>query len=98
MKNVNNDEILCEVYRVCFNYLDKSTNLSIKFYEDQYKMYEKLIVNHLEVEPSKIFKTKHIIWEEELNSLNDKHDDAFRHYLDECNELYQLHSLNVNMT
>lgn len=98
MKKITSSEkTLYELFKINYNYLNESTYLFIKFYENQYKIYEKLIINHLEEEPLKFFKTKHNKWEEELNTLNDKHDKAFKSFLDECNELYQLHSLSINM-
>lgn len=92
MNKLTSEEALCELLKINYNYLNESTNLSIKFYENQYKMYEHLICNHLQDEPLKFFKTKHNKWQDELKNLNEKHDKAFRNFLDECNELYKLNS------
>lgn len=76
-----------------YKYLDKTTELYIDFYENQYKRYEKCIVDHLEEEPPKFFKKKHKLWEEKLEELKRCHDEAFSNYLEECEDLYKLHTL-----
>lgn len=92
-KQLSTEEVLCEIFKSTYNYLDKTTQASIKFYENQYKMYQKLIVDHLEEEPPKFFKKLHKKWEDKLETLNNDHDKAFENYLEECQDLYELHTL-----
>jgi len=95
-KTLSTEEAFCEIYKSTYNYLDKTTKITIEFYENQYKRYEKEIIYHLEEEPPKLFKKSHKKWEEKLTSLKEKHDELFGCYLEECEELYKLHTLTAN--
>jgi len=95
-KTLTTEEALAELFVSTYKYLDKTTKSTIEFYEKQYKMYEKYIVEHLEEEPPKLFKKSHKKWEEKLTSLKEKHDELFGCYLEECEELYKLHTLTAN--
>ena len=92
-KTLTTEEAFCEIFKTTYEYLDKTTKLTIDFYEKQYKRYEKQIVDHLEEEPPKFFKKTHKKWQDELDSLNDSRDKAFSNYLEECQELYKLHTM-----
>jgi len=92
-KTLSTEEAFCEICKSTYNYLDKTTKITIEFYENQYKRYEKEIIYHLEEEPPKFFKKAHKKWQEELDSLKSSHDEAFSNYLEECQQLYNLHTL-----
>lgn len=92
-KTLSTEEAFHKVYETLYKSLDHTTQATIKFYENEYKMYESLIVNHLEDEPPKFFKKLHKKWEDKLAELNNEHDKAFENYIEECEELYKLHTL-----
>lgn len=96
-KTLTIEEAFTELFVSTYKYLDESSRSTINFYEKQYKMYERYIVEHLEDEPTKLFKKTHKKWEEELNLLKEKHDELFSYYLEECEELYKLHTLITNV-
>ena len=59
-KKLSAEEAFCKIYTTLYKSLDNTTKATIKFYENEYKMYEELILNHLEDEPPKFFKKTHI--------------------------------------
>lgn len=92
-KKLTTEEAFCEIYKTLYKSLENTTQATIKFYENEYKMYEELIVNHLEDEPPKFLKKTHKKWEDKLEELTNEHDEAYKNYIDECQELYKLHTL-----
>ena len=92
-KQKNSDQILAELYVSTYKYLRNTTLNTISFYESQYKMYQKLICSHMDLEPIKLFKNAHQKWQKELEQLKTSYDQAWENYLDECNELVEIQKL-----
>lgn len=92
-KKLSTEEALGELFVSTYKYLDETTKSTITFYENQYKMYQRYIVEHLEEEPPKLFKKAHLKWKKKLDDLNEKYDEYFSNYLEECEELYKLHTM-----
>ena len=74
------------LYKCC---LDGTESLA-NFYDNQKKMYGKLIENHYEQEPLKVFKKKHKEWEDKLQELENSYDKAHENFIFEINYLENL--------
>ena len=92
-KTLSTKEAFNEVYKTLYKSVDQCTKSFMEFYENQCKMYEDLIESHLKDEPPKFFKKLHKKWEDKLIELNNEHDKAFENYIEECEELYKLHTM-----
>ena len=92
-KAKNSDQLFAELFVSTFKNLNDSTLKTIYFYENQYKIYDKLICSHMDSEPMKIFKKAHKKWEEELEQLKRSYNKAWENYIDECNEWVEIQKL-----
>ena len=91
-KVISNKE-LDMLYNITSKSLKSGFNLTMGYYENQYKMYDELIQIHLKHEPLKIFKKSYKKWEDELHELNDKHNEAYLNFFKEYEELCDLEQL-----
>lgn len=89
-KDVSTEELFAKLCVSTAKYLQDSTFLFAEMYDNQYKMYTNLLINHCENEPFKFLKKAHKRWEEEKEELEQKKESAFGKYMKECNELYEL--------
>lgn len=69
MKKENNNKLEKEFLKL-YNFALEMSNSNIDFAMKRIKIWEDIRKNHYDNEPSKIFKNKHVIWENRLNEIN----------------------------
>lgn len=89
-KQISNEEALARLYVSTLNYVQDSTMLTIKFYENLCKRLRNEIIEHENIEPLKIFKKSHQQWEQKLRQLNINYDTACENLLNECKDFSNI--------
>lgn len=91
------DKKLANIIVDMYTSVDKHTKNIIKLEEQLYKNYQAMALDKQEEldNTSKLFKKKREKLEQELKGLQDTADKHFKYYLDECNNLYDLHTSSI---
>lgn len=92
-EQLNYEESFAKLYVSSIINLRDSTMSIANFYDNKCKMIRQQIYDLKEEEPLKIFKRSHTKWENNLQKLQEKYDDTFTKFLDECIELENVTKL-----
>lgn len=89
-KKLSDEEIIAKLYVTNYNYVMDSFNNSIKLYEAKSKFEYEMLSIEKENEPLKIFKRKHIEWENRIKELEIKYDKTLNILMEEYEGLGDL--------
>lgn len=88
------DKKLANLFVDMYKNVDKHTKEIAHLEEQLYKQYQAMALDKQEEldNTSKIFKKKRAKLEQEIKDLQDTADKHFKNFMDECNDLYDLHT------
>ena len=88
------DKKLANIIVDMYKSVDQHTKNIANLEEQLYKQYQAMALDKQEEldNTSKLFKKKRAKLEQELKDLQDTADKHFKNFLDECNDLYDLHT------
>ena len=88
------DKKLANLFVEMYKSVDTHTKNIANLEEQLYKQYQAMALDKQEEldNTSKLFKKKRAKLEQELKDLQDTADKHFKNFLDECNDLYDLHT------
>ena len=88
------DKKLANLFVDMYKNVDKHTREIANLEEQLYKQYQAMAIDKQEEldNTSKIFKKKRAKLEQEIKGLQDTADKHFKNFMDECNDLYDLHT------
>ena len=91
------DKKLANLFVDMYKNVDKHTKEIANLEEQLYKQYQAMALDKQEEldNTSKLFKKKREKLEQELKDLQDTANKHFKYYLDECNNLYDLHTSSI---
>lgn len=88
------DKKLANLFVDMYKNVDKHTKEIAHLEEQLYKQYQAMAIDKQEEldNTSKLFKKKRAKLEQEIKDLQDTADKHFKNFMDECNDLYDLHT------
>ena len=88
------DKKLANLFVDMYKNVDKHTREIANLEEQLYKQYQAMAIDKQEEldNTSKLFKKKRAKLEQEIKDLQDTADKHFKNFMDECNDLYDLHT------
>lgn len=88
------DKKLANLFVDMYKNVDKHTKEIAHLEEQLYKQYQAMALDKQEEldNTSKLFKKKRVKLEQEIKDLQDTADKHFKNFMDECNDLYDLHT------
>lgn len=88
------DKKLANLFVDMYKNVDKHTKEIANLEEQLYKQYQAMALDKQEEldNTSKLFKKKRAKLEQEIKDLQDTADKHFKNFMDECNDLYDLHT------
>ena len=88
------DKKLANLFVDMYKNVDKHTKEIANLEEQLYKQYQAMAIDKQEEldNTSKLFKKKRAKLEQEIKDLQDTTDKHFKNFMDECNDLYDLHT------
>ena len=88
------DKKLANLFVDMYKNVDKHTKEIANLEEQLYKQYQAMALDKQEEldNTSKLFKKKRVKLEQEIKDLQDTADKHFKNFMDECNDLYDLHT------
>lgn len=88
------DKKLANLFVDMYKNVDKHTKEIVNLEEQLYKQYQAMALDKQEEldNTSKLFKKKRAKLEQEIKDLQDTADKHFKNFMDECNDLYDLHT------
>ena len=88
------DKKLANLFVDMYKNVDKHTKEIAHLEEQLYKQYQAMALDKQEEldNTSKLFKKKRAKLEQEIKDLQDTADKHFKNFMDECNDLYDLHT------
>lgn len=92
-KKDNQDELIDKMLKLDLIQASDDTKHLADMLEQQYKHYASRVIDlkeQLENTP-KIFKNKRAKLEQEIKEMQDKSDKYFKDFLNECEDIYNLH-------
>lgn len=97
-KLTENDKKLANLFVDMYKNVDKHTKEIANLEEQLYKQYQAMAIDKQEELDNtfKIFKKKRAKLEQEIKDLQDTADKHFKNFMDECNNLYDLHTMLFN--
>lgn len=78
----NIEETLDKVMNISFKHILEFDKSYIDHLETHIDFIKSMISSHIEKEPLKLFKNKHLKWEKELKKWNDKLSEAYQNLND----------------